>query len=457
MADEALPGRSDAGIGFAATSVGLLIAISIFPADPSPQGALTIPSVVLATGIMFVPILRAVRRSPTLLNAENLVAFGYIFWLLLDLIQGAYDLSEAPDWAIRDAFISIGVSAAAMWIGVAGQPWPLPKWLGEIAQRSMDTRTVARLVPVCFFIGMFNFAYATGFDVPLMFSYLGQSRWSAPWGRGQLGGWDAFLDQAQYFGYVLPSLTAMLIARRGFNFGVWISIALSGVMLAFLAQGGGRRIIGVTVGAAILVWIQAQRELKVRRLVLAGAAVVGLLAAMQFMLNIRTRGYEEFAFRGQSDYDYLHVDDNFLRLAQVIEIVPAEYPYAEYRQLWFTIVRPIPRVFWPGKPVDAGIDFSAAVGMRDVSLSTSIIGEWYLTWGWIAVIIGGWFHGRLARTINVLREKEEYHANPIVYGLAVMVLVAGMRSMQDLVIMSYALVAWWAANRLTRDRVIATR
>ena len=39
----------------------------------------------------------------------------------------------------------------------------------------------------------------------------------------------------------------------------------------------------------------------------------------------------------------------------------------------------------------------------------------------------------------------------------IVVLVSGMRSMQDLVIMSYALVAWWAANRMTRDRVVATR
>ena len=62
---------------------------------------------------MFLPALRAVRRSPTLLNAENLVAFGFVFWLLLDLIQGAYDLSGAAAWAIRDAFIAIGISAAA--------------------------------------------------------------------------------------------------------------------------------------------------------------------------------------------------------------------------------------------------------------------------------------------------------------------------------------------------------
>jgi oligosaccharide repeat unit polymerase len=321
----------------------------------------------------------------------------------------------------------------------------------------MDSRTVGRLVPVCFLLGMFNYAYATGFDLPRMFSYLGESRWSAPWGRGQLGGWDAFRDQMQYFGYVLPSLTALLIARRGFTFGAWLSILLSGVMLAFLSQGGGRRIIGVTVGAAIIVWIQSQQDLKVRRLTIAAAAVVGLLTAMQFMLNIRSAGYEAFAFRGESEYDYLHVDDNYLRLAQVIQIVPAEHPYVQHQQLWFTLVRPVPRVFWPGKPVDPGFDLPSIVGMKGVSLSTSIIGEWYLAYGWIAIIFGGWLYGRLARTINQLREIEEYRINPIVYGLAVMVLVSGMRSMQDLVIMSYALVAWWAANRLTRDRVIPTR
>ena len=94
----------------------------------------------------------------------------------------------------------------------------------------------------------------------------------------------------QYFGYVLPSLTALLIARRGFNFAdVALRSSASGVMLAFLSQGGGRRIIGVTVGAAIIVWIQAQPDIKVRTPGRSrGAAVVGLLTAMQFMLNIRT-------------------------------------------------------------------------------------------------------------------------------------------------------------------------
>jgi hypothetical protein len=167
---------------------------------------------------------------------------------------------------------------------------------------------------------------------------------------------------------------------------------------------------------------------------------------MQFMLNVRTVGYAEFAFRGESEYDYLHVDDNFLRLAQVIQIVPAERDHVYGKQLIFAAVRPVPRVFWPNKPVDPGFDLPSEVGLRGVSLSTSIIGEWYLSFGWIGVLLGGWLHGRLAGSANGLRLVGNH--NPVVFALAVMVLVAGMRSMQDLVIMSYALVAWWAANRL---------
>lgn len=455
---DAFGDRSAAFIGFVSTGVGLLIALSVFPAARSQQGALATPAIVLSLGILFVPIARAIRRTPTVLNAENLVAFGFLFWLLLDLIQGAYVLDDAPDWAIRDAFISIGVSAAFMWLGAMGRPWSIPNWLAQVAAKPLTTRTVGRLVPVCFALGMFNFAFAVDFDIPVMFSYLGEQRWAAPWGRGQLGGWNAFLDQMQYFGYVLPSLTALLIARRGFKPQTWVAIVLSGIMLAFLSQGGGRRIIGVTVGAAIVAWIQSQPGITVRKFIVAAAAAVGLLTAMQFMLNIRSLGYEEFSLRGgESEYDYLHVDDNFLRLAQVIELVPSEYPYVEFQQIWFTMVRPVPRVFWPGKPIDAGIDFSAAVGAKGVSLSTSIIGEWYLSYGWLAVMFGGWLHGRLAATANVLRTDERYKANPIVFALAVMVLVAGMRSMQDLVIMSYALVAWWAANRIAQARVAASR
>lgn len=431
-------------VGCFASLLGTFLAsVVFFPSQPAIVGALMGSGTVLSLGILFVPILRLILGSDRLINAENFVAGGFLMWLLLDLVQGAYDLHGATDAGIRSALVAIGVFAACMWLATAFRPLPLPKGLLEVAEQPLDASMVGRILPICFALGMFNFLYSVGFDIPLAFSYLGAQRWAAPWSRGQLGGWEAFRDQMPYFGYVLPSLTAVLIARRGvIRFQSLMAVAMSVVMLLFLSQGGGRRIIGVTVGAALLVWVLMNTGARIKNMIVVGIGAIALAWAAQLMLNIRTSGYEDFLMRG-SDYDYLHIDDNFLRLAQIIDLVPKHRPYVYGQQVVFTLVRPIPRVLWPTKPVNPGFDLAAEVGLKGVSLSSSILGEWYISWGWWAIIVGGFLHGLLANTVNTIPRS----GNPIVYALATMVLVAGMRSMLDLVIMSYALVAFWAVSR----------
>lgn len=450
-----LEGAGGARTALISTLIGTYIAAYVlFPRNPAPRGALMASGIVLAAAILIVPLMRLLKRgSPGATNAENFVAAGYIAWLLADLIQGAYDLNEAKDQSLRYALLAIGLSASAMWLGASFKPWQLPNWVTSGLNVQLSTEVVATAVPICFLLGMFNFLYSVNFDVPLMFSYLGRERWSMPWGRGQLGGWESFRDQAQYFGFVLPSLAALLIARRGlFNFQSLFAVACSLLMLLFLSTGGGRRIVAVTGGAALVVWVQATGGLRFRNIVLVTVGALAMAYAAQFMLNIRSRGYDYYA-RAGTEYDYLHVDDNFLRLAQVIELVPDRRPFVEYRQLVFTLIRPIPRVLWPGKPLDAGFDLPTEVGLKGVSLSSSIIGEWYISYGWLTVLLGGYLHGRFAATANSLREIGHRTGNPIVYSLTVMVLLAGMRSMQDLVLMSYALIAWWAVSRYTVRRV----
>lgn len=438
-------------VGFFATLVGTFLAtVVFFPSQPALKGALVVPGIVLSLAILLVPILRAIGSTKTILNAENFVAAGFLMWLLLDLVQGAYDLRGATDNGIRQALQAIGVFAACMWIATAGKPWPIPKGLLEVASTPLDPAFVSRIIPVCFLLGMFNFLYAVDFDVREAFSYLGAQRWSAPWSRGALGGWEAFRDQLPYFGYVLPSLTAVLITKKGLiRFQTFLAAAMSIVMLLFLSQGGGRRVIGVTVGAALLVWVLLNTGARIKNLLVVGVGAIAMAWAAQFMLNIRTSGYEDFLMRG-SEYDYLHIDDNFLRLAQIIDLVPERRPYVYTQQVVFTLVRPVPRVFWPNKPVNPGFDLASEVGLKGVSLSSSILGEWYISYGWWALIFGGLLHGALAKTVNALPRT----GNPIVYALSAMVLVAGMRSMLDLVVMSYALVAFWLINLMYARRYV---
>lgn len=438
-------------LGMVTSLVGTLVAWMLFPEDPWPRGALALPGTALAIGIGVVPVMRLLTSAPTVMHASNFVAAGYIGWLLLDLMQGSYELDEASPEALRLALTAVGVSATCMWMGSLGRPWRLPEWLLTVANNPLDSRTVARLVPICFFLGMFHYMYWVDFRVLEMFSYLGNNRWQVPWGRGTLGNWTSFIEQMPYFGYVLPSLTALLIARRGFRAQTWFAIGCSVIMLLFLAQGGGRRVIMVTVGAALIVWVQAQAGMKMRKVLTVGAVLLALVWTMQFMLHVRTRGIEEF-LNSEAEYDYVHIDDNFLRLAQIIDILPARRDFIYHRQIYFTLIRPVPRALWPGKPLDPGFDLASEVGLKGVSLSSSILGEWYISWGWPALMFGGWLHGRLAAAASTLRDAGPTVQNPVVYALTVMVLVAGLRSMQDLVIMSYALAAWWGVNRLVQSR-----
>ena len=132
-------------VGFIAALIGTAAVVVLFPDRPSPRGALVVPAFVLSVSIVVVPIMRALTGAATRMNAENFVALGFVYWLLLDLIQGAYDLSDASDQALRLAIIAIGLSAAAMWLGVAARQWRLPRGLLALSNTSLDSATTWKL------------------------------------------------------------------------------------------------------------------------------------------------------------------------------------------------------------------------------------------------------------------------------------------------------------------------
>ena len=78
-------GRPGALLGCLLSLAGTYAAaFMFFPVNPTPRGALVVSGSVLALAIVLVPILRGLGGSRTVTNAENFVAFGFVFWLLLD-------------------------------------------------------------------------------------------------------------------------------------------------------------------------------------------------------------------------------------------------------------------------------------------------------------------------------------------------------------------------------------
>lgn len=442
------------------TSMATALSILLVPEDPSTEGALFYPALVMSVGLAAAPLMTALRRPKTLLRGECLLSLAPIYWLLLDLLQGVYGMQDiAPD-QVRQAFLAIGIFVVLVWLGAVRRSWKLPKVLISSVSQEFSINTYFALALACFVIGMLNFAVPCNFNVFEMVHYLGQERWAAPWGRGQLGGWDAFLDHLQYFGYLLPVLTVVIGRRAGVrNVRTLFCIGLSVVVALFLAQSGSRRVIGVVGGMALILWVLDQQRLRVKHLLTTVFAIIALLVTLQVMLEYRNIGLSVLVGQGEVpsgrfekrqilEEQHLRVDDNFYRLCQIIQLIPEQYPFVYHKYLIYVIVRPIPRVFWPGKPVDAGFDLPTVLGVEGLSLSYSVIGELYMSLGLIGVALGGWFYGRIASTASGLLARCRTQGALVIYSIVVMALFSGMRSILELILVSYVVLAWVGLTNL---------
>jgi len=442
------------------TSIATALSILLIPDNPAREGALFYPALVMSAGLATAPMVAAFRYPKALLRGESLVALAPIYWLLLDLLQGVYSMEDVTSDQVRQAFLGIGIFVVMVWFGAIRRSWKIPGVLISAVSQEFPLNTYFSLALACFFIGMLNFAVPCNFNVFDMVHYLGQERWAAPWGRGQLGGWDAFLDHLQYFGYLLPVLTVVIGRRVGVrNARTVICIGLSVVMALFLAQSGSRRVIGVVVGMALILWVLDQQRLRVKHLVLTVLAIFALLITLQVMLEYRNVGFSVLVGKGEIasgrfekrqilEEQHLRVDDNFYRLCQIIQLIPESYPFVYHKYLVYVVVRPVPRVFWPEKPVDPGFDLPAALGVQGVSYSYSVIGELYMSLGFIGIALGGWFYGRVASTASGLLTRCTTQGAMVIYSIVVMALFSGMRSILELILVSYVVLAWVGLSHL---------
>ena len=440
-------------LGIIMTALATFMAVNLVPDNPEPTWALFASAMVMAVGLAIAPIAAAVTDVKSILRGEHLLALSPIYWLLLDLLQGAYPLIGVNADQVANAFYCIGIFVIGVWLAAMGRQWQVPELIVKSVSVDFSANTYFSVAVIAFVVGMLKFAIPTNFDVFEMVYYLGQMRWAAPWGRGQLGGWDAFLDHLQYFGYLLPAITVIIAKRCGWlNVRTVISAAMSVIMAIFLAQSGSRRVIGVIFGMAFILWILSQERLKIKHIVITVFGATLLLVVLQVMVEYRGVGLGQMFIEEQreemslSRRDYLHVDDNIYRLSQIIGLIPSAFPYVYQKYIVWILIRPIPRVIWPGKPIDPGFDLPSALGVEGVSYSCSVIGELYMSMGMLAVFIGGWFYGRLAGMASRLLTSSVTFGSLIIYSTLMMALFSGMRSMLELMLVSYVVLAWAALS-----------
>lgn len=450
-------------VSFAAVLLGFVLEMVLLPYSPKTPEDLRWPASVFAMGLVIVPLVAAYRRPITILHPQSVLLCGIVYWLLLDLIQALY----LPQVAGRDA-IFLGFSAVALFAGgvcLAGmiRAPRLPRILMEAANKPLSPRLIFRIGLIAFALSFLRYAIPSGFDLVRMYDALFLNRWSAPWARGAYGGWDAFLDHMAYFGYVLPALTVLHYRAAGRrNWQTAMLAVFSVIIILFIAQGGGRRIVGALLASAGVVWVLTARRAGRSIFVLSLAGIPALLAYLQYILFTRGAGMGRVSWfsPGGIFTQGVQVDDNFNRLCQLIQIIPDHVKHTGFDWVIWFLARPIPRVLWPGKPTGLGFDLSAFLGMQGVSLSSSVIGESYIAFGFLGCLVTGFVYGYLGRGLSRLLELKNQPSAVLMYALGLLALFVGLRSAVEVMLFGYALLAWillahfLARRRLRRNRIV---
>jgi oligosaccharide repeat unit polymerase len=444
--------------------IATVLALALIPENTASTGALLWSAWALTFGLLAGLVNDLVRRGPLgALRAQHLLMVAVVVISYGEALQLFYSVRlDAKD--IKAAYFAIGLFGTCVSVGSSLPLGKLPPAVRTLANRQYPAKTVFRILLICWCLQMLNYAYASDFSIVTMVNALFLSRWAAPWARGALGGWDAFRDFLTNFGYVVPTFAVVLVLTRRTwrSTDVIVSFLCSGISLAFFAQTGARRLFVVILGAAMLTWfVSKRRVLRLRYYIAALVVIIATILFADFILAQRRLGYEEISY-SRSDFEGVKLDNNLTMLGETIRAIPSEVDYVGLSFPWYILVRPIPRVFWPGKPVDPGFDLAQHLGASGVTFSITGIGEAYMSFGWVGVVAAGLLLGWWAASWSQVLDWDSGVTGAALYGLGAMALFLTVRSFIELVLTTYPIICWFAIDFMfsrsrSRKRLAAGR
>jgi len=273
-------------------------------------------------------------------------------------------------------------------------------------------------------------------------------------------------DQAAFSGNFFFAITTIILPLSSFSFA-YLSLSAKGLLrigsmvrlaaiLALLITNGSRTPVAMTFAALSLLIVLRQKRL-FSRLVMLGLVGVCAVGALSLMYNYRSVGYLEEASGQEVTYKATyHQDDSYYRSIY-------SYNYADYSgKRWdaaefFGIVamNPIPRMFWPNKPV---LDVDFYDGYKLDYVTTLFLGEIVAMTG---VTLSMVFAPIFAFCIYLLLYNSvRVMAFPLglgVYLILALYVYMCMRSMANMTMFVYLPVAALAAATLLRSQVSARR
>ena len=238
-----------------------------------------------------------------------------------------------------------------------------------------------------FAVGYFHMLMAVNFNPTVMVSWFLEPRFAVPWGRGQFGDASALLYELGATLYLVPPIAGVILGRRS-CYGVASLIFVSLALLFTLFYGfttGTRNVIAAYVITFLVAYFYASSRSRRETLVMFGLAVAILALSTVYGIRFRDvglKGYlQGFDERPANVEQGIYVDYNLYVISQLVSIFPEHENYIGWELPLWLLARPIPGLLWPGKPDGSKVSAENVLGMEDLTVASTFVGESYMAAG----------------------------------------------------------------------------
>jgi hypothetical protein len=372
-----------------------------------------------------------------LIRADLLALAALYFLVFFEFLfpQSRFDLMVSAESA-HTGITAVAIGTIGILIG--RHLWkPRQRPLRHLLTREIPPRMLLVIFWTSMAVGYLHMLMAVNFDfVKLVDNFMGP-RFSQPWTRGKLGDWKALLYELGLFIYLLPPLGGIMLARRERHSKISLLLVMAAVAFTFFfAFSGGTRnvvasyLVTFLIGYAFAAGPQRQKEMT---FVCAGG-VVAMLIASQLMLQFRNDGMKAWLAAAPVPADTtaeheVFVDYNLYAICRLIETFPNNVNYLGWEIPYAAIIRPIPRALWEGKPEGLTSSIEDALGVTNMTISATFVGEAYMSGGMFAVALSGLAFGAVFGWWNYIASLRNSEMGILVYSSGFFAAVISMRSM----------------------------
>lgn len=314
---------------------------------------------------------------------------------------------------------------------------PKPMQIESLNFSGVSNKTLFYLFLIATIIGYLHILISVDFDIVRLFHEMIAPRFHQSWGRGRLGNWTSLLSELALFQLVIPPLTGLIINRRR-TFG---KLRLSIVLLIFLStvflgfSSGSRNVFVAHLSTFLLTYLLTLRKNTLwNTLIPVFLSTVLVLVGSYHMLEFRTVGLRSYVenrvYATDAGRDTLAVDYNLAPLGLLVDEFSERKNFLGPEVIAWSLIKPIPRALWPGKPEGLSISIEESVGAgKGYTVAATYLGESFMMAGSAGVFFVSVFFGALAAWWNRLGLQKHSGYAMVVYSLGFFVAVITMRSM----------------------------